>query len=73
MSTALNYPNAWIPVPFTCKCGVNVRVDVEAITGPFAAQSYQHCNDDEGQLLPGPILAVSEEREGKWVVVERYI
>jgi hypothetical protein len=73
MGTSLNYPNASIAISFTCKCGVNIRVDVEAISGPLAAQSYQHCRDDEGQLLPGPILAVLEQREGKWVVVERFV
>jgi len=70
MSTVpAGYPNQWIPIPFTCQCGVKCRVDVEPVIGPFAAQFYQHCKDDEGQYLPGPIIAVFEEKDGKWVMV----
>jgi hypothetical protein len=53
---------------FTCKgCGTKCRVDtsIELVSG---LQYYQHCdNDEERHLLQGPIVEVSEERNGTWL------
>jgi hypothetical protein len=58
---------------FTCKgCQTKCRVDtsIEVASG---LQYYQHCAaDEERHLLQGPIIAVSEERRGAWVLVGTY-
>jgi hypothetical protein len=58
---------------FTCKgCQTKCRVDtsIEVASG---LQYYRHCDaDEERHLLQGPIIAVSEERRGTWVLVGRY-
>jgi hypothetical protein len=71
MSTAPKYTNQWTPMEETCKgCGTKYRLDVEFVAGPFAAQEYQHCaNDQELNHVPGPIIAVWEWRNGDWVLV----
>jgi hypothetical protein len=70
MNASPTYPNQWIPIPFTCKCGTKGRVDVEAVAGPYAVPFFQHCPADEGDYLPGPVIAVWEEKCGKLVVVQ---
>lgn len=64
---SIAYPEEWIPMEYTCKCGVKGRVDVEVIAGPYSAQFHQHCAKDEGRHIPGPIIATWEERDGAWV------
>jgi hypothetical protein len=71
-SHTVAYPEKWTPMEFTCKCGVKYRVDVEFIAGGSASRFYQHCIKDEGQHMPGPIIATWEEQDGAWVVLERY-
>jgi len=70
MDPSIQYPEEWVPMEYVCACGKKVRVDSEFITGPFAAQAYQHaCGKDEEHYLPGPVIASYEERGGSWVIV----
>ncbi len=71
MSAVPKYPNQWTPMESLCKgCGTEYRLDVEFVLGPSAGQEYQHCaKDDEGKLLPGPIIAVWEKRNNDWGLV----
>lgn len=58
-------------VEFTCKvCGTVARVDYEYGVGPVIGQEreYSHCEGDERRHLAGPIVAVWEEREGRWIL-----
>jgi len=60
----------YTPVEFICKCGIKCRVDCEFIPGPSASPFYQHaCGNDEGDYMPGPIIAVWEEHNGTWVPI----
>jgi len=64
----MQYPASWTPLEYLCKCGRNVLVGAQIISGPFAAPEYQHeCGKDEMHILPGPIFATWEERNGQWV------
>jgi hypothetical protein len=64
------YPNRWTPMEQTCDgCGTKHRLDVEFIAGPFAAQDYQHCGKHKGEYVPGPIIAVWEQRNDEWALV----
>lgn len=58
-------------VEFACKCGVRCRVDV-TVEAAAALQPYQHCGKDEARLLPGPVVALREERNGEWVRIKSY-
>jgi hypothetical protein len=70
MSSSPVYERPYASVEFVCKgCGVEYRVDFEFVTGPYAAQEFQHCVNDEPQFLGGPIVAVWEKRRGEWVLV----
>jgi hypothetical protein len=53
---------------FTCDCGIKCRVDCSIEVA--AIDHYQHCGQDKEshRELPGPIIAVWEERNGKWVL-----
>jgi hypothetical protein len=59
------------PIEFTCKCGAEYCVDVDISAG-FPGPFYKHCNEDEGRRMPGPLIAVSERRNGLWVSVEKF-
>jgi hypothetical protein len=73
MDPNIQYPNQWVPLEYVCECGKKIRVDAEAITGPFGVQAYQHnCGKDGEHYLPGPIIATWEERDGAWVIVGKY-
>jgi hypothetical protein len=68
LDPTVRYPASWTPLDYLCECGVNVRVGAQIILGPFALPEYQHeCGKDEPHILPGPIFAVWEDRDGKWV------
>lgn len=59
-------------VEFTCKvCGAEARVDYEYGVGPVIGQEreYRHCDGDQSRHLAGPIVAVWEKREGRWLLV----
>lgn len=64
----VTFPQAWIPVEYRCNCGRNVRVGAQVVFGPFARPEYQHeCGKDEAHIMPGPIFAAWEERNGEWL------
>jgi len=71
MSAVPKYPNRWTPMECICKgCGTEYRLDVELILGIAIGQGYQHCSkDEEGKMLPGPIIAVWEKRNNDWKLV----
>jgi hypothetical protein len=50
-------------------------VDVEMIPGSYATlHAYEHtCGEDEVHPMPGRMIASWEEREGKWVFIEKYL
>lgn len=66
LDPTVQYPASWTPLEYQCKCGHNVRVGAQIIFGPFAMPEYQHCGKDETHILPGPIFAAWEERNGQW-------
>jgi hypothetical protein len=71
--TGIHYPATWNPVKFTCKCGAKCRIDVEV--SPMSAAGdpfYEHCIEDEGRQMPGPLIAAWEERSNSWVPIERF-
>jgi len=59
-------------VGYVCVCGKEIRVDFESMS-TCLPQGYQHdCGkDEEEHYFPGPIIAVSEERDGTWVIVAK--
>ncbi len=72
--TGIQYPQQWTPMEFTCPgCGIKCRLDVEFIAGPYSAQWYEHtCGKDKGRYLPGPLIALWEERSGRWTLANRF-
>jgi hypothetical protein len=68
LDPSIPYPDRWTSVEYACKkCGVEVRVDCE-IDLAAALQKYKHCFEDEGRLMPGPIIASFEKKNGEWVL-----
>jgi hypothetical protein len=71
MDPNIQYPDKWVLLEYVCECGKKIRVDSEPIS-PCAPQVYQHdCGKDEERCLPGPIIAIWEERDGGWIIVNR--
>jgi|HubBroStandDraft_5_1064220.scaffolds.fasta_scaffold117953_2 hypothetical protein len=63
----VQYPATWRPFDYRCNCRRNVHVGTQVIFGPFSAQEYKHCDEDELHFLPGPIFAAWEEHDGQLV------
>ncbi len=57
---------------YVCVCGKKIRVDFQSMS-TCLPQGYQHdCGkDEEEHYFPGPIIAVSEELDGTWVIVAK--
>lgn len=69
MSASPIHERPYTRVEFVCaECGINCRVDFD-VAGPFAVQVYKHCEKDTARILGGPILRMSEERNGTWILV----
>ena len=67
----VKYEVPYVPVVSKCsKCGKKYRIDTEHVSSVSAIQLFQHCPDDEGTHMLGPLLGVYEERDGKWVTRE---
>ena len=73
MDERIQYPDKWTPIEYACACGTRIRVDCEAILGPFGSQVFQHtCGQDHDHDMPGPIFASYEQRDGDWVLAGKY-
>jgi hypothetical protein len=65
--SGVQYAVPYVPSVRTCKCGTKYRVDCENPGGFFALQRFQHCSEDDGEYLSGPLLRAYEQHDGKWV------
>ena len=57
------YPPQWVPIEFTCACGIKCRVDAEFKLGTIGGvPRFQHCSEDEGKSVPGEIIGAGTAR-----------
>ena len=68
MSTSPNYERPYSHVEYQCECGIKYGIDFE-FSRACAPQEFQHCEKGEVIVLGGPMLALWEEIDGKWILV----
>lgn len=55
---------------YLCRCGLRILIAATGGPGAFAGDGgYRHCANDVPHVLPGPIYAVWERDEDKWIAV----
>lgn len=72
MSVAVPPVVPYARAEFTCQgCGAICRVDHEFSAGPIVGrgQHYRHCSTGQVLEVGGPIVAVWEKRDNKWVLL----
>jgi hypothetical protein len=65
----VQYTEPYVPSVRECAYHkIKYRVDC-ADAGVGALQLFQHCANDPGEYLTGPLLGAYEWRDGKWVTM----
>jgi hypothetical protein len=67
VASGVNYPVSYIPLLRICKCGVRHRVDCADPGIGSTSHLFQHCEQDHGVDLIGPLLGAFEDRDGLWI------
>lgn len=65
----VQYAVHYVPMVRICKCGTKHRVDCSDPGIGCAGQFFQHCAEDDGEYLIGPLLGSYEDLGGKWVPI----
>ena len=63
--------NELVQHEFVCKCGVNVRVDVEVVGLSGFPRPVVHCDEDVQDRHLGRTIRMWEERDGTWTLVRQ--